>query len=162
MNNIKYLNNDICELTPLTEINYNIKKNIISTSLFKLHGGGYKDFSNYITGIKLLNDVAKKNGMEVRLFIDNSIYEDDEMMKKLKLMKRVSIILYKCNNFITDGHHVGLFGTFVRFFPLFDFPNNDAEFTIIMDADVTFGMLDRMIKFYEVLKKDGAIKKVYF
>jgi hypothetical protein len=46
-----YLKNDLCNFTPLFDIDYTKKKNIISVSLFKMYTGGYKNFNKYIIGL---------------------------------------------------------------------------------------------------------------
>jgi len=133
-----YLQNEICEFIPLTPIDYTIKKNIIVTSLFKMSSGGYKNFNKYLDGIKILSDVAKKYNMSVRIFIDHTIHDDNIIMKYLNKFNNITLILYKCNSFLVNKHHVGVFGTLVRFFPLFDFPNNDSNIVLLADADTKY------------------------
>ncbi len=55
-----YLENSICEFTPLFDIDYTNKKNIISCSFFKIEGGGYKNFTKYSNGILYLSKYIKK------------------------------------------------------------------------------------------------------
>jgi hypothetical protein len=160
-NKIKYLENDICEFEPLTPINYSTKKNIISTSLFRMKEGGYKNFSIYLNGIKILSDISKKENLEVRIFIDETIYNDQRTMEFLKKYDNITLILYKCPNFLINKHHVGLFGTLVRFFPLFNFPNNDAKVVFLADADTKEYRVMYLIKLYNFLKKNKVSKKVY-
>jgi hypothetical protein len=156
----KYLENNICNFRPLKEIDYNIKKNIFFLSLFKMKSGGYKGFYKYINGIKKLNDIAKKNDMEVRVFIDNTIYSDTETMKTLKNLDRVTLILYECSEFLIDKFHVGLFGTLVRFFPLFKFPNNDSKVAFITDADMVDRLVNSQLDILNTIKKEKLIKKI--
>ena len=136
----KYLENDICNFTPLFEIDYTKKQNIICISLFKMHGGGYKDFSLYTNGLTKFNDVLNNdvilNNFRIRLFIDKSIYDDNELFDNIKNLNNIDIVLYDCVNFkIGNTHHDGLFGTIVRFFPMFNFNNNDAGIVFMADAD---------------------------
>lgn len=159
-NNIKYLENEICEFEPLTPIDYSIKKNIISLSLFKMKEGGYKNFLSYLSGIKILSDVSRRKNLEVRIFIDDTIKNDQKTMNFLKKYDNITLILYKCQNFLIDKHHVGLFGTLVRFFPLFNFPNNDAKIVFLADADTKEKYIMHLIELYELLKKNKVLKKV--
>ena len=71
----------------------------------------------------------------LRLFIDDTIYTDSNIMDYLNKIKGIQLVHYSCQNFIANGFHRGTFGTLVRFFPMFDFKNNDAEHVIITDID---------------------------
>lgn len=151
---MSYLKNSFCKFTQITKINIAKKKNIISVSLFKMRSGGYKDFSKYLDGIKLLTEIAKgENNMEVRLFIDRSVHEDKQIMNYLLDLDNVSIVRYECPNFIVDGFHVSTFGSIVRFFPMFDFENNDAMRVIVMDAEPTKELIDLSLELYRNIIK---------
>lgn len=158
-----YLINNICNFILLKNINFDNKKDIISVSLFKLKGGGYKSFSKYINGLKILDVLAKKNNLEIRLFIDNTIYEDKNIMDSINKLHTIIPILFECPNFKIGDNHVGLFGTIVRFFPLFDFENNDSRIVMILDADVEDlqELLDKQIEMYNMIK-NTIYKKIYF
>ena len=65
---INYLENNICKFEELKPINYNIKKNIISASLFKMNTGGYKNFNKYLDGIIKLSEIGYKYNL-VDLFL---------------------------------------------------------------------------------------------
>lgn len=133
----QYLENEICKFTPLFEIDYSKKINIISTVLFKMKNSGYKPFLKYVHGIQFLSNVMHKKlpGFHLRLFIDDTIYADDDLMKNLKAIRDIQIVRYSCPNFIVGGFHRGMFGTLVRFFPMFGFKNNDADHVMITDID---------------------------
>jgi hypothetical protein len=162
---MEYLKNNICKFNPLFKFDPKNKKNIISLSFFKLYGGGYKDFKIYIDGfLKLHKDVIeeKEYNFTIRLFIDNSIYNDKELMKLIEDLERVEIIVYSCDNYLEPkdlNHHKGTFGMFVRFFPLFDFENNDADIVMISDMDDD-GIFKKNM---EVLKKvdKKELKELY-
>lgn len=158
-----YLINDICKFTPVSKINIDEKKDMMVVSLFKLKGGGYKNFDKYINGLYLLDRTAKENNLILRLFIDNSIYSDKKLMDRINKLQTVSIVLYHCEKFIIDDHHIGLFGTLIRFFPLFDFDNSDTRIAIILDADLLDNkiILQKQINLYNILKKD-LYKQIYF
>ena len=120
----KHTNNDNTE-----------KKNIIVTSLFKMKSGGYKNFQKYLNGIKIINEIADIVNMELRIFVDNTILKNNEIMNFLSKLKNVVLIKFKCKEFYINKHHLGLFGTLIRFMPLFDFPNNDSNVVIVVDSD---------------------------
>jgi hypothetical protein len=128
---MQYLENTVCKMIPLFEINYKIKKKLICASFFKMKTSGYKDFSIYVNGVKNVS----KNINNIypdwvfRIFIDNHIYNDAEIMNVLWTLKNTELVLFTCPSYC------GLFATLVRFFPMFDFPNNDASYVAITDID---------------------------
>ena len=133
-----YLLNDICTFTPLRKIDYTIKKNIFSASFFKIPSSQYKNFDIYVNGLEKVYKYFVNNMQDFtfRLFIEDSIHNDQNIMKKINNMPLIECILYKCPTFsVPGGCHYGIFGMFVRFFPLFDFKNNDAQTVIITDID---------------------------
>lgn len=137
---MEYLKNNICNFKPLFPIDYTIKKNIVSCSFFKIETGAYKDFNVYIDGLEKLYKNILKNPykLHLRLFIDLSIYNDKQLMSRIQSMDKIELVLYSCPNFIIESNenfHYGLFGTMIRFFPMFDFKNNDARCVIISDID---------------------------
>jgi hypothetical protein len=82
------------------------------------------------------NVVKYIDNFSIRLFIDNSIYTDKNIMKKLSKLSKLEIVLYDCPRYkIDNNYHQGLFGTIIRFFPMFNFPNNDANIVILSDID---------------------------
>ena len=142
-----YLKNDICKFTPLFNIDYNVKKDIITTCLFKMENG-YRDLSVYVNGlIRLYNYIQKKHKtFHLRVFVDKSIHDDKNIMNKILNLNKIELVLYSCPNFmINHNYHFGLFGTIIRFFPFFNFPNNDAKNVIISDID-SYTRLDELIE----------------
>lgn len=159
----EYLKNPICNFTPLFNINYNKKTNIFSTCFFKMSGTGYKDFSNYVNGLIKLSQKINKFRLDysIRLFVDNSIYTDKKIYNQIKNLKNVQIVLYTCPNYIVnDGYHIGLFGTMVRFFPFFDFPNNDAGIVVSADIDDTNFHIIKDYTFFSKIFNSGS-KQIY-
>lgn len=121
-----------------------------------MNSGGYKNFLIYLNGIKFLDKMASDNDAEVRMFIDITIYNDKKIMSYINSFKNITAILFKCSNFLTDGHHVEVFGTLVRFFPLFNFPNNDAECVFISDVDMKEEYKGGIFYLYENIKKKNV------
>jgi hypothetical protein len=99
---------------------------------------GYKYFNIYINGIQKLHEHVKNNlnDFKIRMFIDLSIYNDKNIMSILEKLENLELVLYCCDLFVRDKtHHLGVFGTLIRAFPMFDFPNNDADRVIVSDID---------------------------
>ena len=149
-----YLLNDICKLKPLFDIDYSKKKDIISASFFKMQGGGYRDFNKYLDGIlKLIEFITIEfKPFVLRLFIDHTIYDDKDIMSKLN-KSNVEIVVYECPTFIKDNYHRGIFGMIVRFFPMFNFENNDADKVIISDIDFVNSNRRNLLGLKNVIKE---------
>lgn len=57
---------------------------------------------------------------QLQVFVDQAVAEDGPIMKILGALE-ARVILFECPEFLRkDGYHTGLFGTMVRFFPMFD------------------------------------------
>lgn len=129
---VRYLENDLVEFIPLFNINYSIKKDLICGCFFKLNES-YKDFSNYTNGLIKVYHIIINNykNYNFRLFIDESIYKDSEIMNIINKLNKLEIVLFKYDRLKLNG----LFPTLIRFFPMFNFPNNDANIVIPIDID---------------------------
>ena len=159
------MDNSICSFEDIFKSLPKKKVNVISTCIFKLDNG-YKDFSRYIDGAKNIKNVANKMGMNFLVFLDDSIYKNEEIYNKLKETtydKNTIFIKYSCPKFKRDEtFHKGLFGTLIRFFPLFDFPNNPFKKVIVADIDhKESNDNDVFYTYYVLLKKfklDGVCR----
>jgi len=154
---MNYLKNNICKFTPLFKINYNIKKNLICCCFFKMYNKGYKDFNLYLKGLSIIYNYVTKfiKDYTLRIFIDNTIIHDKKIMNFLKKMNKLEIVKYECPNFLIENthYHEGLIGTLIRFFPMFDFPNNDAKNVFITDIDtMIFKKILKTIKYININK----------
>jgi hypothetical protein len=155
--NLSYLENKLFKFTPLFNINYNNKKNLICASLFKIKKL-YKTFDKYID---ILEDIyyiieEKYNNYSFRVFIDKTIYDDYEIMVKLRKLKNIELVLYE---FLLDVNQ-GLVGTLVRYFPMFNFKNNDANIVLITDVD--HFMVFNFNKYFKILSYNKVdINEIY-
>ncbi len=110
----------------------------------------YKNFGIYVNGLKRL--IAMRNermpSYKIRIFIDKSIADDKYIMSILKSDKNIQIVKYTCPNYMETNkyYHRGTFGTLVRFFPMFDFENNDANLVIVSDIELNKNDTEVMIK----------------
>lgn len=171
-NNNEYLSNPICKFTPIRVRNITENKNIVSASFFKIESGAYKNFSLYINGIKHINEYMSQEMKDFtfRLFIEDSIIEDKKLMDYLLSIKSIDLVKFECSAYkssLDSSKHRGIFSMFVRFFPLFDFPNNDADIVIISDIDYTSykevksRFLGTMNKLYKEIKNKSFFKDTY-
>ena len=169
---MSYLQNPICKFKPLFRFKSPEKggerKNIVSSSLFRLYGGGYKQFSKYIDNIKHVNRfiVEEMKIFKHRLFIDESVYRDKDSMMKLRKLD-IELVLYTCPDYmIGKKYHKGTFGTLVRFFPMFNFPGNDARYVFMTDVDystyesVMEGPFGRTFDLFKRLVENNILDKV--
>ncbi len=131
-----YLENPICTLVPLWDFNPKIKENIICTVFFRMKEH-YKNVLKYINGLKkwceFMNEL--KEDYKFRIFIDKNVLEDPEIMEIIKSCKKMQPVLFTCADYMVDNYHVDLFGTLIRYLPMFDFPNNDAKTVFVVDVD---------------------------
>lgn len=92
---------------------------LISASLFRMKSA-YRDFSKYLRrAILFIKQVERiLPDWIARIYIDESVTESE--LEKLQL-SHVEIVLYQCDEFwdSESGTHEGVFGTFMRFLPMF-------------------------------------------
>lgn len=133
--------NDICNFQYVGHHDFDFTKkyDVISTCLFRMKNH-YKNFKMYTDGLKKwLKEIYKLDKHLIMLiFIDEHIYKDDEVMKIIHVNKRACPILYSCQDYIANNYHLDAFGTFTRFYPLFDFPDNFTNNIFIVDIDFNY------------------------
>jgi hypothetical protein len=160
---MEYLKNNLCTFTPLFKIDYKKKKNLICSSLFKLKNS-YRSLDKYINGISVITNHLKHKmpDFTLRLFIDRSIYEDSTIMEILLHIEGLELVVYHCFDFVRDEvYHVGLFGTIVRMFPIFNFENNDANIILINDIDIeNQENIIHTEKVFRILKQHHKLNKI--
>lgn len=123
-------------------------KKVVSTVLFKLASGDYKSFEKYINGIKhWMHNIENfmPAGYVLRIYIDDSITTDKTIYDKIKksmetYRNRLEVVEYFAPAFRSKIHKVGhksVFGTIVRFLPIFE-PESASEISevAIRDLDV--------------------------
>jgi hypothetical protein len=156
-----YLENPICCFKPLFKVNYDVKKSIISSSFFKIDNP-YKDFKLYIDGLEKLYKymISSTPQFSLRLFIDYNIYNDKAIMNRIRKLDKMEVVLFKCTEFMEGSFHIGLFSSLIRFFPMFDFANNDANLVLISDIDTIEQV--KLKKFTSALSDRGILEKISF
>lgn len=140
----KILTNNLCEFEILNNIDIleNNPVNILTTVFFK-RDQYYKNFDTYIKGLqrltKFIDDPTvnpNNNKYFLLLFIDNNVYNDQQLMTIINESPNTIPVLFKCSNYMKDNYHIDLFGTLIRFFPMFDFDNNPFDICCCVDVDL--------------------------
>lgn len=128
-----------------------IKYNIISVVVFKIIDS-YKSGKKYYDGLNLFNtEIKALNNFYLRVYYDKSIISTNHknkdtnneitnlwipLFKKLKSNPKVQLVEYNHPDFIENNvYHKGLFGTLVRFLPLFT-SEDDAVVDIVFVSDI--------------------------
>jgi hypothetical protein len=141
---MNFLTNDICEFEILSNHNL-IKKGVnVIVSVFFKRDQYYKNFAIYVKGLqkalRFIDDPIRNNpqtdGFIYILFIDSNVYEDKEIMGYINKCKNCVPVLFRCVEYMSGSFHYDLFGTLVRFFPVFNFPNNPCGMVISIDVDL--------------------------
>lgn len=126
----------------------NKKYNIISVCVFRLKKS-YHSLKAYYYGLKFMAIHFHQYfpNFYLRVYFDHSIdtRENEKnrdmwipLLEELKKNSKVQLIKYYHPGFITkDGnYHIGLFGTLVRFIPLFNYINDNVTNVIVSDIDI--------------------------
>lgn len=126
-----------CSFKHKNTITNNVKC-LLSASLFYLKNS-YKNVGRYINGLtQILRFLDKNKDFALRLYYDNSIFDNKEYTKMYKILKNnknVDLVNYKCCKFTNDNNcHVGTFGTLIRLLPMFDV-SDKYEYICIIDID---------------------------
>lgn len=132
-----FLTNNICSFTVLGK-QHLLKKGVNAlVSVFFKRDLYYKNFFIYIKGLqKTLQFVAKQTKFIYVLFIDENIANDSKIMQIIRRCHNCVPVLFTCVKYIKGNYHIDLFGTMVRFFPMFNFPNNPFGTIICIDIEL--------------------------
>ena len=150
------MDNSICKFEDIFKKLPDKKINVLSTCLFKLEKG-YADFNKYLNGAKFIKETANKLNFYLLIFLDNSILIENDILKQLREYvddDKTIFIKYDCPKFKKDeNYHKGVFGTMIRFFPIFNFPNNPFKKVIVSDIDFGANRDKRIKTYYTFMKK---------
>lgn len=146
---MKYSN--LCDFKYNYQVHSNIKYNVIIVTLFRLKDL-YKNFDVYLNGlIGFDNYLSKINtlpyNIKLRVYWNQSIYETEDkkelllikkVFKKINKNKNIQLVEFSCSKYKLDNiYDRGIFPFFIRYFPLFDFEDNDTNFVFATDIDIS-------------------------
>ncbi len=113
-----------------------LNKNLISCSFFAMKVS-YRNFSKYESYL-LKFCALTKNLVDytIRIYVDKTTKDNKILRKLMKKYNNMEVIEFECKQMLIDNYfHSGTFGTFVRYFPLFD-KNDKHELIRINDIDL--------------------------
>ena len=120
-------------------------QNIISCSIFPMKKS-YRSFDKYIKGLdKVIANFSERlavDNFKLRIYFDAKL-SDIFVTDKYLTNEFLQLVKYECPKFIKDDFHIGLFGTFIRFIPLF---KNDENLNVVCITDVDYD--DNEINFF--------------
>ena len=143
------MENDICQFEVIESPNRRYA-NTVNLVFFKAFPPS-KNFDIYIDGLKNWNRYMKSYpNSQLQIFIDRNIAEDTNVAAVLKSLN-IRVFLFECPEYLMDnGYHMGLFGTMVRFFPMFDVnkhPMNVAHFQELEPTEYSVPTFEAIDKF---------------
>jgi hypothetical protein len=112
----------------------------VLTCCFFTVGEAYRDFRQYIGNLRrFVIDSEQLADFEVRIYTDDTGKE--YALEIAKDYPRISVLHYNCPEFRDGKGHYGMFGTFVRFLPMFE----DLDIAWCSDIDIPRHYLDPLI-----------------
>lgn len=161
--------------------------NLISVCVFRIMNS-YKETTKYYYGLQTLIKLFPIYFPDfyLRIYHDKTIMKtdyvspDEQLVRKIETMnrenkemwkplilqarkhKKIQVVKYKHPDFMVDENfHQGLFGTFVRFMPLFDYDENSNIGTVfVSDIDVNKFALESVRDVYKMFKP--SVSKIHY
>lgn len=96
-------------------------------------------YRNLVETEKRLTNGYYPEDLYLRLYFDKTVYKIDkyvQLFKKFKQNRKIQLVEFNCDNFKTNpDSHIGLFGTLIRFYSIFDTASINMSYCILLDAD---------------------------
>jgi hypothetical protein len=114
-----------------------IKSRKVMTCCFFTTSEAYRDFSQYIGNLKrFVKDSDHLTDYEIRIYTDDT--GKDYAIDIAAPYPHISVLHYNCPDFRDGRGHIGMFGTLVRFLPMFE----DLDIVWCSDIDISKIYLD--------------------
>lgn len=126
------------------------KQNIFSFSLFKIMNP-YRKFDKYLNYLSVLLKILpdKFPDFDLRVYFDESC--SDEIKKLIAENKNIEFVKFNYQKIRINKYHNGLFGSLVRFLPLF---SHEYNYVWIADVDLNPAYLEK--KIFEFVTKNNV------
>lgn len=132
-----------------------ISRNILTCCLFTT-GDSYRIFNQYVGNFKrFLTQTEHLKTFEVRVYTDDTA--KDIVLEAAKDNSRVTVLHFNCPQFREGNGHIGMFGTLVRFLPIFE----DLDTVWCSDIDIPSRYLDKKLYDTVVDKKIDFMISTY-
>lgn len=153
------MENDVCKLTIIQNPNrrYANTVNIVFFKAIPLT----KNFQKYLDGLTAWKEYIKRfPDSQLQLFVDKAVAEDADIQPIIQQLN-ARVILFECSDYLRkDGFHIGLFGTMLRFFPMFDINTRPFRVAHITELEPDRNHIENFKSFDDVSKIKG-ISVVY-
>jgi hypothetical protein len=128
----------------------------VLTCCFFTVGEAYRDFKHYVQNLRqFIGYTQHLTEFEVRIYTDDT--GKDYALEIANKFPRVSVLHYNCPEFRNGNGHMGMFGTLVRFLPMFE----DLDIVWCSDIDIPADYLNkRLLKKIEDNKADIYIRTI--
>jgi hypothetical protein len=115
-----------------------------------------KNFQKYVDGLKGWKEYIKRfPDSQLQLFVDKAVAEDPDIQPVIDELN-ARVIMFECPDFLrSDGYHIGLFGTMLRFFPMFDINTHPFKVAHISELEPDRNHIENFKSFDEVSKMKG-------
>jgi len=111
-------------------------RNVLSCCLFTT-GDSYRDFAQYKGNLRrFIIQVKVLSSFEVRIYTDDTA--KDFVLELVGDNSQITVLHYNCPQFREGRGHVGMFGTFTRFLPMFE----DLDTVWSSDIDIPDRYID--------------------
>jgi hypothetical protein len=111
-------------------------RHVLTCCLFTIEGP-YRDFRQYVGDFKrFLTQTEHLKKFEVRVYTDDTA--KDIVLEASENNPRITVLHFNCPQFREGKGHVGMFGTLVRFLPIFE----DLDTVWSSDIDIPSRYLD--------------------
>jgi hypothetical protein len=91
----------------------------------------------------------------LRIYYDKSIFKIQKyvtLFEKFKQNKKIQLVEFHCEHFMdNDNFHIDLFGSFMRFYTIFDNESTKMEYCILTDADNIY--TEKFVEIFDTFKK---------
>ena len=132
-----------------------LSRNVLTCCLFTT-GDAYRHFNQYVGDFKrFLIQTNHLTTFEVRVYTDDTA--KDIVLEASEGNPRVTVLHYNCPQFREGNGHVGMFGTLVRFLPIFE----DLDTVWSSDIDIPSRYLDKKLYDTVVHKKIDFMISTY-
>jgi hypothetical protein len=153
------MENSICNLQTIYSPNRRYA-NTVNIVFFKADPPS-KNFQEYVDGLKNWKNIKTIfPNSQLQIFVDRHVAEDEELFAIMKDLE-ARVILFECPDHMKNNFHIGLFGTLVRFFPVFDINTNPLSVAHICELEPGKLTINRFLLLEHFSRKKTGVTLQY-